>query len=320
MTIKSIIYSTLLLILFASCSEKDNNSIYQNSDTSFVSKIIVDTSFIDFFVISDWGENANEYQTSVAEAMGNLSATILPDFVITCGDNFELDGVQSIDDIKWQRDFENEYNYPGLNVKWYAALGNHDYLGNPEAELTYTKHSNKWCMPSRYYTFVYELSPQGSIRFIVLDTQGLINKYDSLPETDSINSIDQVHWLDSVLSKSKEDWIIVVGHHTIYSSSYYHGNTSEMIKAINPVLEKYKVDYYISGHDHDFEYIHLPYKKPDYIITGTGSSIRAIVPTTHTIFCISKLGFSYIRISKSCFTLQFIDCQDSCVYKTIFKK
>ena len=47
--------------------------------------------------------------------------------------------------------FESVYTDPSLECDWYVALGNHDYKGEVQAEIAYSKISRRWNMPARYF-------------------------------------------------------------------------------------------------------------------------------------------------------------------------
>lgn len=298
-----LIISILFEILFPSCSIEDNDNNLVNKDTNFDSLIINDSNSVEFFVLSDWGMEASKQQIEVAKAMGSLSDSVWPDFVITCGDNFQNSAVKDIYDTLWKTSYEDVYKYPGLK-QWYATLGNHDYYVDPKVELDYDKISKKWHMPYYYYTFRYHFR-NSSIRFIVLDTPGLLlidELYSTQPE-----KIEQLRWLENTLLKNKEKWTIVFGHYPIYSASSHHGNTPGMIELIKPLLEKYSVDFYVCGHDHNFEHAQDGMKKPEYIVTGTGSDTRPIQPNEYTKYCIADLGFTFFSIGDTILTLKFIN-------------
>ena len=74
-------------------------------------------------------------------------------FVVSTGDNFYEDGVASVTDPTWKASFEDVYSAPSLlQVPWIVALGNHDYRGNVDAQIEYSKSSSRWRMPARSFT------------------------------------------------------------------------------------------------------------------------------------------------------------------------
>ncbi len=265
-----------------------------------------DSSSVNFFVLSDWGFTGNFGQKNVAKEMVSISKLVGIKFILTCGDNFQYSGVQSVSDPLWADNFEKIYNDSALQVPWYPALGNHDYYGNPDAEVEYSSLSKYWKMPNRYYSFSQPINDRISARFVVLDTQGLINSYRNLSDTTQLDSIVQYVWFRKLLQQSTEKWIIVTGHHPVLSASTFHGDTYEMIKLIKPLFDQYKVDFYICGHDHNFEHAKYKNEYTDYIVTGTGGYPRAIEGNKRTIFSLSSLGFSYFKMTSDTIQLYFI--------------
>jgi len=69
----------------------------------------------------------------------------------------------------------------------------------------------------------------------------------------------QINWLsDSLASFSEDDqiiWKVVVIHNALFSAGEKHGDNLDLIKAILPILSKYKVDVVLSGHDHSVQYL-----------------------------------------------------------------
>ncbi len=64
----------------------------------------------------------------------------------------------------------------------------------------------------------------------------------------------QLAWLEKTLAESTADWLLVAGHFPMYSGGY-HGDTEELQRDVRPLLEKYRVDAYLCGHDHDLQYL-----------------------------------------------------------------
>ena len=52
----------------------------------------------------------------------------------------------------------------------------------------------------------------------------------------------------------KPTWLLVVGHYPIFSRGE-HGDISELKEYLLPLLIQYKVNAYLSGHDHISEHL-----------------------------------------------------------------
>lgn len=280
----------------------------------------VDSNSVSFFVLSDWGFSGSSGQREVAAEMSRISRSAGIDFIMTSGDNFQVAGVTSVNDPLWKENYENVYSDSALQVPWYPALGNHDYYGNPEAQVEYSAISKCWKMQARYYSFVEKVDSASAVRFVVLDTQGLINDYQQLDDTAKYDSIPEYAWLKKTLSESHEKWIIVTGHHPVFSASTFHGDTYEMNKLIKPLFDRYGVDFYVCGHDHDFEHAKDQHNYTEYIVTGTGGYVRPIGKNDRTVFALSELGFSYFIVTRDFIDLYFITATDRIPYSIRKKK
>lgn len=272
-----------------------------------------DTASLHFFVLSDWGFNGGFEQKDVATEMAQISKLVGIKFILTCGDNFQYKGVDSVNSPLWIENFENVYADSALQVPWYPALGNHDYYGNPDAEIAYSGVNKHWNMSARYYTFTRQVDRRTYARFIILDTQGLINSYQALSDTTQLDSIPQYVWLKKQLSESTEKWIFVTGHHPVYSASSFHGDTYEMKKFIKPLFDQYKVDFYICGHDHHFEHA-KDNEYTDYIVSGTGGYVRPEGKNDRTVYSMSKAGFLYMSVTTDTAKLYFITAKNEIGY------
>ena len=63
---------------------------------------------------------------------------------------------------------------------------------------------------------------------------------------------EQLKWIEKSLAASTADYIIVGGHYPVWSIGN-HGPTSQLIEQLKPLLEKYNVNAYICGHDHNMQ-------------------------------------------------------------------
>ena len=123
-----------------------------------------------FFVLGDWGRRGSAAQRSVAQGMARAAHRYDPRFVLSTGNNFFENGVQSVNDAHWTESFQDVYNAPSLSVPWYGALGPRDHEGNITAQIDYAQHDPRWRMPNRYYSFNKRVDDRTHAQFVVLDT------------------------------------------------------------------------------------------------------------------------------------------------------
>jgi 3',5'-cyclic AMP phosphodiesterase CpdA len=159
-------------------------------------------------------------------------------------------------------------------------------------------------MPHYYYTFSKKIDAHSSVQFFALDTDVIIRQgeYD----------LEQIEWLERELQASAATWKVVYGHHPVFSYGK-HGHEKRMIELVRPLLEKYEVDFYICGHDHDRQLLG-PVNNVCYIVSGTGSKSRDTRYGELTIFAETNLGFTWFRVSAGEFHVQFINADGNVEY------
>jgi len=272
-----------------------------------------------FLIVSDWGWNGFKHQQEVADQMAITADSVSPKFIVSCGDNFQVQGVASTQDPLWLTNFENVYNKLSLQIDWYPVLGNHDYKGSTQAEIDYSKISRRWRLTDHYYTFARKINDSISARFIFMDTPPFVEEYrkspEGYPDIAQQDTSKELKWLKDVLENSKEQWKIVFGHHPVYSASKTHGNTKEMIEHVKPLFDKYHVQFYICGHDHDLQHLREKGGKVDYIVTGTGGEPRPESSNDLTVFSKSLPAFSWISLKADSLQLFFVDSKGEVVYR-----
>ena len=197
-----------------------------------------------FAVIGDTG-TGTEKQHEIAGMMVRYRSAFPFDFVLMMGDN--LYGGESAKDF--QTKFSDVYK-PLLdsNVKFYAALGNHDLP--IQVNYEYFNMNGK-----EYYRF-----KKGNIAFYALNSTYMDKK--------------QVDWLQSELAKDTSEWKIAFCHHPPYSSAGKHGSDKELREILEPIFVKYGVNVVLTGHDHVYERI-KPQKGIYYFVSGAGGKLRS---------------------------------------------
>ena len=210
--------------------------------------------------------------------MGEMADVIGPECVFAAGDVHHFEGVRSVNDPLWMTNYELIYSHPELMIDWFPILGNHEYRGNTQAVLDYTNVSRRWSMPGRYYTKVFEKKGT-AIRFVMIDTAPLIDKYRNESET--------------------------------YPDAC---KRSDMQKRLDPILRKHKVDIYACGHIHNFQHLRVPGSDIDYVVNSAGSLSRKVKPVEGTLFCSPEPGFSIFTADKKELDMHMIDKKGKVIY------
>ncbi len=131
------------------------------------------------------------------------------------------------------------------------------------------------------YTFVYQ-----NLRVIGLNSNEQI-------ET-------QAKWLESVLARNQSPWVVCTFHHPIFSTALDRDNP-ELRASWKPILDKYRVDLVLQGHDHTYgrTSIAVPASPRENAGTSTlgGSSetnatagVRNAETSTGTVYVVSVSG------------------------------
>jgi len=277
-------------------------------------------SAYNFLVISDHGRNGYYNQKEVADMMTRIATDCGVRFYVTGGDNFQIRGVQSVQDPLWMSSFENIYTHPSSHYDWYPALGNHDHGGNVQAQIDYSKISRRWCMPANYYTVIKSRNGV-SIRLVIMDTYPVVSAFSGTnPDYSVMDAQKQLAWVDSVLTVANEDWIVVVGHHPVYSAHPTRGNSKELVEYLNPILNKHNVDFYIGAHDHIFQHLKDLKSNIDYFVNTGASEVRPESVNEMTIFSASSPGFSICSATKTSLSIYFINIDGKAIYHYVREK
>lgn len=284
-------------------------------------EVAATSNSLNFLVFGDWGRGGELDQTQVAAQMSKAAKDISAKFVISVGDNFYENGVMSTTDVHWQTSFENVYRDGALQIPWHVALGNHDYHGDCEAQIAYSKVSSRWNMPARYFVLSKKIDSATTVDFFFLDTTPMVkvNHNDKKATANAFKQdpAKQIAWFKDALATSKAQWKIVIGHHPIYSGGE-HGDTPELIETILPLLHERKVQVYFNGHDHDLQ--HLVAGDVHFIDSGAGSQVRPTKNIEQTKFALGCSGFTAVSLQADKMEVRMIDNNGAQVYATTIKR
>jgi hypothetical protein len=170
-----------------------------------------------------------------------------------------------------------------------ASTGNHEYLKGLSPALdsrwkktfVYPENGPSCSLGSSYYI------DYKTLRMIVIDSQGI----NSLPSL-----LHHREWLAETLQGAGKKWKIVIMHHPIYSPK--RGRDNLIIRlAFQPILEFYKADLVLTGHDHIYARTSERHR-PIYIVTACSPKhYKAKFQRIFTRFAEKTNTWQYVEIS-----------------------
>ncbi|CAI5999607.1 unnamed protein product [Closterium sp. NIES-64] len=295
---------------------------------------------VSFFAFGDWGRNGTFNQSLIAQQMGAVGQQMAPQFVVSVGDNFYDEGLTDVNDDEFARSFTNIYTHRTLQVPWYAVLGNHDYYGNVLAQLhpALANRDPRWVC-RRSMALSLPLCPSASVDCVDLvdlflyDTTPLVPAYRHKKgrrvDWRGLNSANwtlqeaaQLQELEGWLGNSRARWKVVVGHHPVFSYGH-HGDQQEMIDRVKPLLERYGVDAYLNGHDHDMQHVKRDDSPVHYFTVGGGSKAwRSDAPSEAPglRFYFPGQGFSALQVDRDRLSVTFYGVDGQQMYSTTLEK
>lgn len=278
-----------------------------------------------FMIANDLGRNGYYDQKPVAEMMGIVTRIADLEFVAALGDIHHFRGVESVEDPLWQTNYELIYKHPELMLPWYPLLGNHEYEGNTQAVVDYSKVSRRWDMPARYYSKTFKVTENTEVLLLWIDTPSLIDKYRNNPEEFAdaqLQSIEEeLEWIDSTLIVSNAKWKVVMGHHPIYAGTYKSPSEREDLQLrLQPVLAKNNVDIFVCGHLHNFQHLQIEGSKIDYFVNTSASQTRKVDPFEGQLFGSSDSGFTLCTVNDNELIIAFVNKEGKIIYKYSRKK
>mmetsp|Transcript_31163 Transcript_31163/g.74636 ORF Transcript_31163/g.74636 Transcript_31163/m.74636 type:complete len:329 (+) Transcript_31163:57-1043(+) len=292
-------------------------------------------------VMGDWGGDEHKPYTtkgeiSTAEGLEKVAASTGAKIGLALGDNFYHTGVTCVTDKRFDETFENVFTGEHLSAdsgfRFKVLAGNHDHYGNVSAQVAYSEVNKRWVFPDLYHTFT-ETAPDGAtVQFVMIDTVVLSGNSqttddgenqlpgDQLPGPENVElAHSQMKWIEETLKSSSADYIVVAGHYPV-ESICEHGPTSQLQKDVVPLLKKYGVAAYLSGHDHCQEHIDVG-DGVQYHVIGSAHECDSSTSHKHTIskhalkfYACSNGGFGKLIVRKSGLSIVHFDAHGNELY------
>lgn len=276
-----------------------------------------DPTPVRFAALGDAGKG-NADQARNAEALAAVCARQGCDLVLLLGDNVYPDGVTSLHDPRWQTAFEQPF--APVDAPFYPVLGNHDLgPGGLEAwrgdvQVAWSADHPRWRLPARYHRH-----RRGAVDFLALDTPAfmLAGLGNPLIDTFAERARAQERWIDESTA-SPASWRIAYGHHPLRSNGRhgdagaYEGVPGLPLVSGGGVREALtehlcgRVDLYLSGHDHNQQWLTEPCAGTELIVSGAGSSTSPLRGDHPVRFQDDRLeGFVWIELVGPVMRVQF---------------
>lgn len=179
--------------------------------------------------------------------------------------------------------FFTEYRDFLRYVPAYPAIGNHERRtrrGRPYFEAFVLPE------PERYYSFDW-----GNVHFVAIDT--------------TQRDAKQLTWLDEDLRRNKLPWVIVFGHHPMYTNSL-RGPQTWIRHAFGKILTDHKVDLVVTGHEHQYERFRV--SGVNYVVSGGGGGqLSKFYGTSLALKQFTLHHFLSFDVSATTLTMKVID-------------
>jgi tartrate-resistant acid phosphatase type 5 len=254
---------------------------------------------VTLLVTGDTGMDS-EGQRMVATLLESLCEQKDPDGVLLLGDNFYYDGVEGTDDPQWRSKFHAYYDTPCLaRLKFYAILGNHDYNGDPSAQIRYTRVSQgRWVMPARAYTVAFG------------DVLTLTALDSNFPDRCYFRFLCSLDRLEYALAASRSTWRVAAGHHPALSGGKYPRLKPYPRHTLPPFLCRNGFDAYFSGHDHNMQHIEgtgpdIPCRLRQVVLGNGGAPLTEVREIPGTVYAKSAYGAGVAKFTHAGATVEF---------------
>lgn len=245
----------------------------------------VEASSINFLIVGDTGKPTSQ-RAKVVASMRSHSSRHPAHATLLLGDNFYEDGVDSVDDPRFEQDFNELFEVSRFPMPFYVALGNHDCHQNPDAQVDYSLRNSRWRMPSRYYKETF-CRNNVTVDLCVIDTSLILEQTQT--------SKRQLEWLRETLLQNDARWRIVAGHHPVLTGGR-HRASPVIVSTLKPILDECAVDFYVSGHDHDLQLLDSQAGWRQ-VVSGAGSKQRSTSWIDATLFAEACPGFVSMTLS-----------------------
>jgi hypothetical protein len=221
---------------------------------------------VNLLAMADWGTD-NKDQVMVAKALAKYVEKARVQFhgLLSPGDNQYGKMKWGVEDNEWQKLFEDMYDAKRINFPFYCVLGNHDYEGTKvQSQLEYARRhpDSRFKMPAKWYRLDLPDAEKPIVTILMLDSDRHKMTRDEWA--------GQLAWFEEELAKPRRaTWLVCSGHHPMFSNGA-HDDNGVIQREWGTLMRQYKVDFYVTAHDHDLQHLEVPGWPMAQILCGGG--------------------------------------------------
>lgn len=262
----------------------------------------------DVLIYGDAG-SGDEFQRAVGLAMWRDHRKSPFSFAVSTGDNQYLPTTPDV----YERVFERPYaELVKAGLPFYQTVGNHDVEeGRLAEQLAYAERvdalgrgTGGFVLPSQNYVI-----QKPNLTWIFASVGDGYGRIAITEETQS--------FLETSLREAQgTGWVILTTHYPLFSTGP-RGDNAALQRKLLPLLERYPVDFYFSGHEHHAELL-KPWEWMSQAVVGNGREIRPGRRSSArpSLFFMSEIGFARLRIKQTTARLSFVNARNEEVYVT----
>jgi hypothetical protein len=122
-------------------------------------------------------------------------------------------------------------------------------------------------------------------------------------------------FLKAELKKNDAPWLWLVNHFPMYSDCPKYTENKPLIREWGPLIKKYPVSLYFSGHAHILQHLHVEGYNASFIVSGAGGAHLYDIKKSGRGFVTNKyLGFNHIHVTTEEMNVQFINAAGECLH------
>lgn len=142
---------------------------------------------------------------------------------------------------------------PGFaNIDMVAAYGNHEYMGNADADNIKFFNGHHTVAPSDKYDAKVVGTGSYAVEYENMIVIALDWAHKGGATVNAIHA-EQAKWLEDILSKTDKTWKVVTLHYPIFPNESTPGTKG----IFGPIFDKYNVQLVFCGHGHTFERVQV---------------------------------------------------------------